>query len=361
MKHFYVLLLLLLYAFGYSQSDSLKTFYKEMIMDNNYLYALGSKGELSVWDLNTLKKRHSAQDTMYYSIAKDRDNNIHIGTKNGRLAKLNKERFSLDWYSQLEKKVLIHNIFFNSQNKMFLIIPNCVYDPVDDKYWDKFKIVPRSGMVAITIKRFLFFSYSRPAKYNFMPPKYSFIDSQDRIWMGNTFGEFGTILNVFDSKKQKEIDPDIFESYGELSLQSVVEDDKKNVYITSGLQHMINFGSIYKIVNGKAVTIFNSLDYKPDTLEGNLYIGPGAFNVKEQKLYFATQMGIYKATVPEKGKITVLEKVFSPELIYNRENLAIGMQMAIKKMEFTADNRLVLLTSNNGILVYDGKEIIRLE
>lgn len=124
---------------------------------------------------------------------------------------------------------------------------------------------------------------------------------------------------------------------------------------------MMNLGSIYKIVNGKAVVIFNTYDYKPDTEEGNLYIGPGAFSNKEQKLYFATQKGIYRSSVPQEGKINVLEKVFSPELLYSRENLAVGMKMAIKKMEFTNDNRLIFLTENNGIGVYNGKEVITLD
>lgn len=331
-------------------------------MDNNYLYAINNKGKIVVWDLQSLERHPVAIDTtvVYTCIAKDRNNDIYAGNGNGLLMKLNKKDFSFTKHSQLKKKVSINNIFFTSQNKMFLVVPYCVYDAVKDKYWDKFKIPP-AGMVVSQVKKFLFFHYTTKPKYNFKLPKYTFMGSDDKIWMANTFGEFGTWLNVFDANKQKELNPDIFESYGLLHLQSVFEDDKKNIYVTSGLQHMMNFGSIYKIVDGKAVVIFDTQDYKPDTDKGNLYIGPGAFSNKEQKLYFATQTGIYRSSVPQEGKINVLEKVFSPELLYNRENLTMGMKMAIKKMEFTNDNRLIFLTENNGIGVYNGKEVITLD
>lgn len=359
MKYFYLLLFLLLSVFGYSQADTI-TSYKDMVMDNNHLYAISDKGKISIWDIHSLKKLHEVQDTMYSTIGRDRNNIIHIGTKDGRLAKFNND-FSLNWYLQLKKKLQVHNIFFNSQNKMFLVVPYAVYDPVNDKYWDKFKIVPGSGMNVSTIKKFLFFHYLRPAKYSFMPPRITFTDSSDRIWMANTFGEFGTMLYVFDAKNEKELEPDLFESYGALSLQSVFEDDKKNVYITSGLQHFMNFGSVYKRVNDKTIELFDTSDYENDAEKGDLFIGPGAFSIKEQKIYFATQKGICRATVSGEDKITELEKVFSPTLLYSRESHAIGAQMAVRKMEITSDNRLIFLTSNNGIQVYNGKEVIAFE
>lgn len=362
MKYLHILLLLLLHTFGYSQSDAAKVQYREMIMDGKHLYALSAKGELAVWDIGSFKKLYQIQDTMFSAIAKDRNNSIHIGTKDGRLARINTESFGLDWYSQLKKKVHIHNIFFNSKNKMFLTVPYCVYDPLNDKKWNKFKIIRTAGMSVSVVKKFLFFTYLRPAKYHFMLPKYAFTDSSDRIWMANSFGEFGTALNVFDANKEAELDPDIFENYGLLHLQSVFEDNKNNVFITSGLQHLgYSGGNIYKIINDKAVTIFDSDDYSPKTPEGGLYIGPGAYSAKEQKVYFAAENGIYRAVVPVVGKITEIEKVVAPELQSNRENLAIGMQMAIKKMEFTPDNKLVFLTANNGIGIFNGKDVMMLE
>lgn len=360
MKYFYLLLFLLLSVFGYSQADTI-TSYKDMVMDNNHLYAISDKGKISIWDIHSLKKLHEVQDTMYSAIGRDRNNIIHIGTKDGRLAKFNND-FSLNWYLQLKKKLQVHNIFFNSQNKMFLVVPYAVYDPVNDKYWDKFKIVDTPGRMRVsTIKKFLFFYYTRPAKYSFMPPRIAFADSNDRIWMANTFGEFGTMLNVFDAKKEKELEPDIFESYGSLHLQSVFEDDKKNVYVTSGLQHFMNFGEIFKIVKGKATSIFNTRDYNEKEEKGSLFIGPGTFSIKEQKLYFPTQRGIFRAAIPNEGKITELEKVFAPTLLYSRESHAIGAQMAVRKMEFTSDNRLIFLTSNNGIQLYDGEKVVEIE
>ena len=78
-------------------------------------------------------------------------------------------------------------------------------------------------------------------------------------------------------------------------------------------------------------------------------------------MYFATQKGIYRASVPNEGEIKEIELVFTPELLYSRENLAIGYQMAIKKIEFTVDNKLIFLTVNNGIGIYDGQHIKMLD
>lgn len=364
MKYFVSTILLLLFCLpGYSQANSAKSFYKDILMDGDHLYAINSKGKIAVWNLHSLESHPLAIDTtiVYTCIAKDRNNDIYAGTGNGLLMKLNKSNFSFSKHSQLKKDVSIHNIFFTSQNKMFLVIPNGVYDPIHDKIWNKFRLIETAGMVVSRVKKFFFYYYTGKPRYVFTLPQFSYVDSNDKIWMANTFGEFGTWVNVFDTNRQKELKPDIFESYGLLHLQSIFEDDKKNIYVTSGLQHFMNSGSIYKIVNGKAVIIFDSRDYKLDADEGDLYIGPGTFNVKDQKLYFATQKGIYRSLIPQSGKIDALEKVFSPELLYNRENLAIGIEMAIKKMEFTNDNRLIFLTENNGIGIYNGKEVITLD
>lgn len=224
-----MLLFLLLCLPGYSQANSAKSFYNDILMDNNYLYAINNKGKIVVWNLQSLEKHPVAIDTTvsYTCIAKDRNNDIYAGNGNGLLVKLNKSDFSFSKSSQLKKDVSIHSIFFTSKNKMFLVIPNCVYDPVQDKSWNKFRLIETAGMVVSQVKKFLFFHYTTKPKYNFRLPKYTFMGSDDKIWMANTFGEFGTWLNIFDANRKKELKPDIFESYGLLHLQSVFEDDKK--------------------------------------------------------------------------------------------------------------------------------------
>ena len=47
--------------------------------------------------------------------------------------------------------------------------------------------------------------------------------------------------------------------------------------------------------------------------------------------------------------------------MWERESLAIGVGMAIKKLDFTNDDKLVFLTSNAGIGVYDGEKLIMLK
>ncbi|QEE50120.1 hypothetical protein FUA48_11170 [Flavobacterium alkalisoli] len=363
MKHLIAFLLLFSGIYCYSQSDSLVS-YKDMVINVDNLYAISDKGKLSVWNLNTLEKQIIDTDTVTYTaISKDRNGVIHLGSKTGFLAKLDPNTFQVRIVSKLKVKhsKQVYNIFFNSDNKMFVVVESGIYDPVNNKLWSEFKN-KKLELQGMKRKRFLFFSYNVPTDVYFIPPDYAFMDSNNRIWMGKMFGEFGTAFYVFDAKDEKIVDLDFWTNYNGLYLQSVFEDDQKNVYITSGLQHFSNSGSIYKIENTNVSTLFYTRNVEDkQSVESNLFIGPGTFNVTEQKLYFATQIGIYRATVPKESTIKELELLFSPELLTVRENHAIGWQMAIKKMEFTRDNRLIYLTSINGIGVYDGTKNVILK
>jgi len=361
------LLVLLTGLFSQAQTDSLKTenpTFKSMIVGEDKIYALDKDGFLSVWDLKTLKKIYKSTDTLkrFSSIAKDKRKQIFIGTKDGKILKLNTSNFSTELFIKLKKNFLVSDIFFNSQNEIFLIIPYAIYDPIIDKKWTDFKHAP-NGM--IIRKRILFFFHKRTNTY-FEMPQYAFIDSKDRIWMIKSWGEFGGSVQIFDTKKRKEHNVNIDSlDFGLLFPKSVFEDKKGDIYITSGLQHFMNSGEIYRIKDNKASVIYNSEDFR-DTTENNpfgggIFVGPGQYNETEHKLYFATTNGFYRAVVPQEGRIKNPEFLFKPDLIWEREPLAIGIGMTIKELEFTKDNRLVFLTSNNGIGVYDGKKLIMLE
>lgn len=111
--------------------------------------------------------------------------------------------------------------------------------------------------------------------------------------------------------------------------------------------------------------IYESKDFidttKTNFFEGGIFVGPGEYNSYENKLYFATTEGFYRSAIPDKRRIKNPELLFTPKLMWERERLAIGVGMAVKKLEFTNDNRLVFLTSNNGIGVYAENELIMLK
>jgi hypothetical protein len=345
-----------------AQTDSLKKVnpsYTKMLVGAENIYALNSSGQLFAWDLKNLTRTFTSDTTeKYTSIAKDNSSKIYLGTAKGKIFTFDKNDYSIDLYLELKKDYSVTDIFFNSLDEIFLIVPYAVYDPVKDEHWTDFKHQPNGMIVS---KRFLFFFRKRTNQY-FDMPQYTFIDSQDRIWMTKSFGEFGSSMQIFDTRKRTELNADIDSlNFGLLFPKSVFEDKNRNIYITSGLQHFMNSGDIFRIKNNLATKVYDSEDFRDSTesnpFGGGIFVGPGEYNPFDNKIYFATTEGFYRASIPNEGRIENPELIFKPELLWGREPLAIGVSMSVKKLEFTDDQRLVFLTSNNGIGIYDGTEL----
>lgn len=336
----------------------------KMVHDDEYVYALNDEGLLYVWDIEN-RERTFKSDTIskYTSISKDTANNIYIGTDNGKIYRLNPNHYSFDLYLDVEDKPVIHEIIFNSNNEVFLALPNGIYCPKEDEYWSDF-VQPQNGI--ITKKRFLFFFW-KETKIYYLTPQLTFIDSKDRLWMTRSFGEFGCSVQLFDTRVREPIVPEIDNlKMGGLNPRSIFEDKDQNIYLSSGLHHFSKSGQIY-IIDSSNISriIYDSEDFK-DSTEKNIFnmgilVGPGAYNKLEDKVYFATSEGFYRASIPKNDKIQNPEFIFKPELYWDREALSIGTSMPILKLDFTTDNKLLFLTSNNGIGIYDGIGVVFLE
>jgi hypothetical protein len=146
----------------------------------------------------------------------------------------------------------------------------------------------------------------------------------------------------------------------------------------------MNSGEIYKIAPDRSVSIifdgFNRKAIQDTTVKvekgknGEFtviskrhpipeepFVGPGIFNKSDTCIYFATNEGFYKASLPNEGKVNNARLLFNPTLSWEREPLAIGVGMTVKRIEFTADNKLLFLTSNDGFGIYDGHKLIMLK
>lgn len=333
--------------------------YKSFATANNKLFAINDSGQVVIWDLHKLDTIHFAHnDTSYRytAISKDRENQIFIGTNQGDIYKVNPADLSYSLF--LHDKYSVHAICFNSDNKMFLVVPNAVYDPISKKNWADF-IHEKNGMVVTRNGKTI-------NKY-FDMPQLTYIDGLDRIWMTSSFGEFGGSIQLFDTQKRKELN-DKFDGLdmGLLFPKSVFSDDNGNTYITSGLQHFMNWGEIYKIDEHRTVTkIYDSKDYRDTTKnkfeDEGIFVGPGAYNKTDNSIYFATTKGFYKAALPPTGKLHHPQLLFNPALSWEREPLAIGVGMTIKRIEFTSDNQLIFLTTNDGIGIYDNNKLTLLK
>ena len=361
MKSYYLILLLFIVHKNQAQADSIKTkdiSYKSMIIAKDEILAIDNEGKLNVWNLNTLQKtfKSANSSTFYLSVSKDKKGQFYLGTKNGEVLRLKSNDFSTSSFIKLKKDFWsVQDIIFNSKNQMFLILPFGIYDPIKDELWKEFD---HKGVLMDVYVIDKLGVENRLEKY-FSNPEYTFLDSNDVLWMSKTFGEFGSVLQLFDTKSRKIIRDNDKLEYG--YPKSVFEDEKQNIYITSGLSHFGQSGEIYKIKNYKTVQTFNSNELKDSEgtklFEEKIFIGPGMYNFLDRKLYISTTKGFYKADISESGKIANLKFLFEPKLSWKQEPLAIGVDMSILKIEFIKGNRMIFLTSNNGIGLYDGSEL----
>jgi len=360
---------LLLFSFisrGYSQSDTVSTRlnktnsnYKSFVIVDETLFAINDTGQVIIWDLNkldTIRCITSDVSNKYTAIAKDRNSQVFIGGQRGDIYKIDRSNYSCSLF--LKEKYTVYNICFNSNNKMFLIVPNVVYDPYSKRHWDGFKN-HASGLI---YRKKVLGLFWKKSKGGFSIPENVYLDSKDRWWMYRNYGEFGTELNIFDAKNEK-IYRGKLDSINKkiLSPKSIFEDDSGNIYLTEGLQHMINFGKIFKIDSNEIITEIYENDYHNKESASSLFIGPGAYNKKEDTIYFTSDKGFYKAEINTNGKITDIKLVFNPTLYWKREPLAVGASMSTKQMEFTLGGKLVFLTENNGIGIYSNKNLVFLK
>ena len=317
---------------------------KDMIAKDSLLYAVTTDGKLKCWNLSTEKKNtvtHNLRFT-FTAIGSDKQQNVVVGTNNGKLFTLSDKGLQL--LHAMQKPYTIEHIVFNSQNEPYLIIRNALYAPLTHTYWTAF---PQQTTVGIRIEK--------RAKEFFRFPSCVFVDAHDVIWMTNFYGEFGGSFQLFDSKERKPLNRSIENlELGLFFPQSIFSDGKTDaVYIASGLQHLINSGDIFKIDNYTAEKILNDDDFD---LNNRLFIGASTIDPVTQTLYIATQKGIYKTFLSESGKIGNLELLCEPKLRWEREPLAIGAKMAIKKLLLVRGN-LLFLTSQNGIGVFENGNI----
>jgi outer membrane protein assembly factor BamB len=354
----------------FSQSDSsiynvqkTNSNYKAILYSNDKVYAITESGRAVIWNLlalDTIPFTHDDTAThKFLCVAKDRMDAIYFGTDKGHIFKYNPVTGNCDLYKKL--KYSVNHIFFNSANYPLVIVPYAVYDPITKRRWTEFD----NHTDGLINKRKVLGLFSKRVYKYFQMPHYTFLDSQDRLWMTASFGEFGGDVQIFDTKNFRIVE-NKFDSLspGLLHPKSVFESTDHNIFITSGLQHFSSSGDVYRISqNGAVSKVFHSsgpriLDRESKKVidEGGVFIGLGAYNKQDSCIYFATSFGIRKIRVDQNTSKSA-ELVVNPKLQWGREPLAIGAAMNIKTMEFLPDGRLLFLTAMDGIGIYDGKKI----
>lgn len=228
-----------------------------------------------------------------------------------------------------------------------------------------------------------------------IPTDYLFVDKQNYMWFDYDAGEWGGDICFFDLNKKQFI-YDLDDNNGlEFPYQS---DDissgmkgitymNEDIYMSSSFMHVFVLGAISKLkkTNNKFESCSNenileheviSIDslksrnselknYTKEDWENfqkltrtyHEYLGPINYNKFDNSLYYYSNLGFFKLFENEDCNFSK-EFFFKPEIIWGFGLPdALGYEMNVKKFEFISKDKLVFLTSNNGIGFYNGKEV----
>ncbi len=196
------------------------------------------------------------------------------------------------------------------------------------------------------------------------PSAYQIVQ-HNQLWIGFAYGEWGGDLFVFDidSSRFLRLQPGDFQ----LTLNPIasISQDNKSVYISAGLAHFVTQGIIARFTDETGHTLFKSKPYwKPigggnSQLQQGEYIGPSAFNPRNNCLYFYSQNGIFRGNVSQNlSTIGKWIRVAQPNLSWTGgQRNALGPAMNVQKMVFTDSGVLLFLTEHEGVGQFDGKTL----
>ncbi|MCX6318895.1 MAG: hypothetical protein NTW29_16570 [Bacteroidetes bacterium] len=325
--------------------------YKDFVYDGNIIWALTIEGKLTLFDATNgdLISRKVKNDSPIIALANDKEGNIIIGDKSKMIKKYDKQ--TKTWIPLYKFDTTLLAITFDSKNNYYLITNKGVFDVSTKEYFypdisQNYQIRHNAGW------------FREPALLT---------DRSDNIWIGFGYGEWGGELFIFNTTDRKFIVPNLKGFPIALHPIKSIFESNENVFVTSGLMHFFISGSIVKFDNFQSSPLFESESSRislNDSTNGEIthgeYIGPGTYNHKDSSIYFYSQNGIFRGNpANDLSKIEHWTKVFQPKLHWkNGQSDAVGSPMNVLKIQFVNSDKLIFVSQNDGIGIYDGKALI---
>lgn len=140
----------------------------------------------------------------------------------------------------------------------------------------------------------------------------------------------------------------------EKKIKTQFEDFYRDIDLTDVLEHRTYKERTEEYIDQNNVVKKITVPMLKESLE---YLGGLTYNTYNNHIYYYTNTGFWKL-IENDTKISK-EFVFKPLVLwtYGLPD-AIGYQMNVTKFEFISENKMIFLTTNNGIGYYDGKEVV---
>ncbi|UYZ60010.1 hypothetical protein [Hymenobacter latericus] len=214
-----------------------------------------------------------------------------------------------------------------------------------------------TGLLNVSTNKYFAPKESLNRYYKWQPvPDATLLDRNDVLWLGFGQGEWGGNLYAFDTQKQAFIPVSFRDSLACLSPVNSFCQVGSQVYLSGAVAHGTSSGCITRLDGFQAQHVFNSSgdkNYRTVTFgsEEGEYIRALAYNAAEQRCYYYSQNGIFKGSIT-----TDLSKASAWQLVWSPTWPGPAKQHTeASKMDFTSDNKLVLLIRNGALGIWDGQ------
>lgn len=328
--------------------------FKDLIVTNKYICGLTDNGQLKLFDKYNGKEidKNLFNASEILLIASDKTDRLIIADRNNFIKRYDEQKNTWETISKYEGNV--YGILSDSKNNYYLITELGIEDVKYHKlyYSDQ--------------------SLNHQIKFNnkWGKPYCFYIDKSDRIWLGFGYGEWGGNLVVFDTSNRNFLTP-ILDSFN-IALWPIKSffEDSTSIYLSSGLAHMFTSGTIIRITNLKATTLFYSKSYLSEPRSDGMqtmipaeYIGPATFNKYNNSIYFYSQSGFFKGIkTKDLSKIENWEIILKPKLHWKGGQVdALGSPMNVLKFAIIDSSKFVFLSQNDGIGFFNGVELTMLK
>jgi hypothetical protein len=318
---------------------------REMVVVNHQLWVLTSAGKIGVYDTDGNQQRLPLVESVKAQhLAVDGDNVVaQIGPT---IQRWNSEAATWETIGELSRNAF--GLVVNSQHQVFAITSLGVLNVATG----------HSNMPASSPNEMRHLTgFDRPAAY--------FLDSQDNLWIGFGYGEWGGNIFSYDTRKGKFVDLKFNKFVIELRPIKSFFQFKTDVGVSSGLQHMFNSGTIARFQNMSAQMLYDT-EADVDTTAKNkrenwfnqLYIGPATYEGQADYLYFYSNRGIFKGKATANlTKLSNWQLLFTPKLHWRGgQPDAVGSPMNVLKILSLGNGKLALLTQDDGIGIWDGNK-----
>ncbi len=324
---------------------------KDCFVNSKYIWILRQDGVI----IRINPETHIISDSMVFnkkivSIGKSKTDTIYAADEDGGIFRIFDNRDTNFLWSTGES---VQSFIFSMDKRCFLITDKGIFEPEFSKrlYYEN---AYSNGFIWRRNLR----------KWH---PSTLLINSKDDIWLGFSGGEWGGDIIIFSTNelRYKKFRDEYKEHCYLRPVRSFLEIDS-NMHASTSLQHMSIITSSIIRLNDTCKYIFES----PSGEDGSenlfnkeeLYIGPSIFNKTDSSIYFYSQFGIFKGNINNNlNKLENWQRKLETKFMWNYGMPdAVGYGMNVSKM-FFENNKLFLLSPNNGILIWDGKQSVLLK